>query len=188
MENGSFSLALVSFPLGAQTGVENGCLRSGCGRELGHHVNFSGASSDFAMIGSLPPPREFRACPTHKDFVEFGISDFNHLSQRQDREESIRRYEAHQTSLPLTYGISVKRWSQENPQHSQPRHLSSDSKTNYQIQKCRQRSLLSAPPLRTWLPASTPSTCTREYVASITQTNYRTAEKRRERRERTQRR
>ncbi|KAK1254631.1 hypothetical protein MKX08_008626 [Trichoderma sp. CBMAI-0020] len=84
------------------------------------------------MIGSLPPPREFRACPTHKDFVEFGISDFNHLSQRQDREESIRRYEAHHTSLPLTYGISVKRWSQENPQHSQLRHLSSDSKTNFQ--------------------------------------------------------
>lgn len=96
-------------------------------------MNFSGARSDLAMIGSLPPPREFRACPTHKDFVEFGISDFNHLSQRQDREESIRRYEAHHTSLPLTYGISVKRWSQENPQHSQLRHLSSDSKTNYQI-------------------------------------------------------
>lgn len=56
------------------------------------------------------------------------------------------------------------------------------------IQKCRQRSLLSAPPLRTWLPASTPSTCTREYVVSITQPNYRKQKKRRERRKRKQRR
>jgi hypothetical protein len=75
------------------------------------------------MIGSLPPPLEFRACPTHKDFVEFRISDFNHLSQRPDREESIRRYEAHQISLPLIQGISVKRWSQENPQHLPSRRL-----------------------------------------------------------------
>jgi hypothetical protein len=143
-------------------------------------VNFSGARSDFAMIGSLPPPREFRACPTHKDFVEFGISDFNHLSQRQDREESIRRYEAHHTSLPL-HTESLSNAGRKRILNTRNYATSRPTRKLIikPIQKCRQRSLLSAPPLRTWLPASTPSTCTREYVVSITQNELSNCEKER---------
>lgn len=148
-------------------------------------MNFSGARCDFAMIGSLPPPREFRACPTHKDFVEFGISDFNHLSQRQDREESIRRYEAHHTSLPLIYGISVKRWSQENPQHSQLRHLSSDSKTNYQTnpemssKKPTQRSAIADVVAREYTIHMHKRVCRLDYPSRIIESQQKRRERRR---------
>lgn len=73
-----------------------------------HHVMPFTSHRVPALIGSLPPTTTIRACPTHKEFAEFGLSDITTSSTPDPRDDSQVRTSApkQHTRLPLFQSLS----------------------------------------------------------------------------------
>ena len=111
---------------------------------------------------ALSPPMNFEGCPTHRNFGNWPLIDHHkHLSN----DPTLKRRAAGTKDPDNFFSLAVLLLRALRLLHfRRPEVLTS------QFQPCRRPrsppARLSAPPLRMSSPASTPSTCTSEYVAT----------------------